>query len=281
MARKKVRVAACQVQAAEGAIEANTKRVLALLADCAAQKAEIAAFQEGVLYGYTQDAAFWNRLDQKRIDRAERRIQKAARDLGVALVLGTSHVEDGERYNSLLIADRDGTVRGRFGKTFAGERWCSNGKWLPIHHLAGVPCCFLVCHDVRYPELVRLPAAVGAQVCFSCSCESPLTDPDTISGHRAMPTSRATENSIYVVLANAPADPDNLSRPGSSYGESRVINPRGVVIAQGGTFTEEAVVCDLDLEKATRWIARRATSDDTKIRDWLREGMKLVETQGR
>ena len=95
-----------------------------------------------------------------------------------------------------------------------------------------------------------------------------------------MPTSRATENSIYVVLANAPADPDDVSRPGSSYGESRVIDPSGNVIAQGGTFTEEAVVCDLDLEKATRWIARRATSDDTRIREWLLEGVKLVERPG-
>lgn len=280
MARKQVRVAACQLQAAEGEIEANAKRVLDLLEDAAGQKAEIVAFQEGVLYGYTQERAFWESLDQKRIDRAERKILKRAKDLGVALILGTSHVDDGSRYNSLLIADRDGTVRGRFGKTFAGEFWCENGKWLPIHMLANVPCCFLVCHDIRYPELVRLPSAAGAQVCFSCSCESPLTDPNSLSGHRAMPTSRATENFIYMVLANAPADPENLGRPGSSYGESRVIDPRGNIIAQGGTFTEEAVVCTLDLTKATRWIARRATSDPTRITEWLREGMKLVERPG-
>jgi len=281
MARKRLRVAACQVQAAEGAIEANTKRVIGLLETCAAEKAEIAAFQEGVLYGYTQDPTFWKTLDQKRIVRAEKKILAAAKRLKIALILGSTHVEDGERYNSLLIADRDGTVRGRFGKTFAGEFWCRNGQQLPIHVLAGVSCCFLVCHDIRYPELVRLPAAVGAQVCFSCSCESPLTDSNKLSGHRAMPTSRATENFIFMVLANAPADPDDVSRPGSSYGESRVIDPLGNVIAQAGTFTEEAVVCTLELDMATRWIARRATTDDTRIQAWLQEGMKLVEMPGR
>ena len=104
----------------------------------------------------------------------------------------------------------------------------------PSTGLCGVPCCFLICHDIRYPELVRLPAAAGAEVCFFCSCESSVTLEHKLSAYRAMPISRATENGIYVVMANAPADPSDIDRAGSSHGESKIIHPDGNVMAEAG-----------------------------------------------
>lgn len=274
---RKLRVAACQMCTGED-VEANAGRVVAWLKDCAQQGVAVAAFHEGVLYGYSCRPAFWRRFDQDRIRRAERRIVRACRRQGIAAVVGSTHEEDGQRYNSLLVVDRDGSIRGRYGKVhLAGERWCAPSQRLPVYSLCGVPCCFLICHDIRYPELVRLPAAAGARVCFFCSCESPVLAEHKLSAYRAMPISRATENGIYVVMANAPADPDDLHRTGSSHGQSKIIHPDGNVLIEAGIFTEETVIYDLDLDDATRGVALRAVTDETRLREWLQAGLDLVE----
>ena len=198
MARKRLRVAACQMHAGED-IEKNAGRVVQRLKDCASQNVHVAAFHEGMLYGYSCREAFWKELDPGRLVRAEQRIIRACRRYGIAAVVGSAHVEGNTRYNSLLIVDRDGKLQGRYGKIhLAGEKWCAPSQHIPIYRLCGVDCCFIICHDVRYPELVRLPAAAGAQVCFFCSCESPVTAEWKLTAYHAMPVSRATENSIFV-----------------------------------------------------------------------------------
>ncbi len=277
MARKTLTVAAVQMQVGQD-IEANAGRAVAKLKELASKGVEVAAFQEGFLYGYTSKPSFWNRLDPKRLPAAEARVIRACRRYGIAAILGTAHMEGADRMNSLLVIDRDGAVQGRYGKIhLAGEKWCEPSQHLPIYRLCGVPCCFIICHDVRYPELVRLPAAAGAKVCFFCSCESTIEAEYKLSAYRAMPISRATENGIYLVMANAPAHADDLQSASSSHGESKVIHPDGNVLAEAGFFSEEDVVCKLDLTAASGHVARRSANDRTALRDWFRAGLDVVE----
>ncbi len=277
MTRNQLRVAACQLQADED-IERNTRKIVERLRTCARDKVDVAAFHEGVLYGYSCRPEFWNRFDQSRIEKAERRIIRTCKDRGIGAVVGSTHVENDVRYNSLLVINRDGQVLGRYGKIhLAGEKWCEPSQQLPIFKLCGVSCCFIICHDVRYPELVRLPSAAGAQVCFFCSCESPVTAEHKLSAYRAMPISRATENSIYVVMTNAPADANNMNRSGASHGQSKIIHPDGNVIKEAGIFAEETLICDLDLTAATRGIALRALNDVTCLTGWMHDGLSIVK----
>jgi len=275
--KKKLKVAAVQLHVGED-IEANARKIVAQLKQLAKAGVEVASFQEGVLFGYSCRPAFWKRFDPARIEKAERQITRTCKQHRIAAVVGSVHEEDGKRFNSLLVVDRDGTVSGRYGKIhLAGEKWCEPSQHLPIYRLCGVDCCFLICHDVRYPELVRLPAACGAQVCFFCSCESPITNEAKLSAYRAMPISRATENGIFVVMANAPADPDDIKRSGSSHGESKFIHPNGNVLQEAGYFTEEVLVQDLDLTAASGGMARRAVEDHTALRTWLQAGLDIVD----
>ena len=277
MPRKKLRVAACQIRFGEDIAE-NADRIVAELKACAKQKVDVVAFQEGALFGYTNYPAFWENLDQDRLVKAEQKIIRTCKRAGIATVVGTSHLENGVRYNSLLVVDRDGTVQGRYGKIhLAGEKWCAPAQHLPIYKICGVACCFIICHDVRYPELVRLPAAAGAKVCFFCSCESTMLAEYKLSAYRAMPISRATENGIFLVMANAPAFKDDLASAGSSHGESKVVHPDGNVMVEAGIFTEETLIQDLDLTEAGGGVARRALNDVTCLRDWMRDGLDLVD----
>lgn len=277
MPRRWLRVAAVQMHAGDD-IEKNAREIVDRLNACASKRVDVAAIHEGVLFGYCDRPDFWASLDQSRIERAERQIVRACRDIGIAAVVGSTHLEGGRRFNSLLVVDRDGTVRGRYGKIhLAGERWFEPSQHLPVYSLCGVPCCFLICHDIRYPELVRLPAAGGAQVCFFCSCESSVTYEHKLSAYRAMPISRATENGIYVVMSNAPADPKDIDRAGSSHGESKIIHPDGNVMVEAGMFSDEIIVRRLDLHEASRNIAMRAVNDVTCLSGWMKEGVRLVD----
>jgi len=106
--------------------------------------------------------------------------------------------------------------------------------------------------------------------------ETSVTAEYKLSAYRAMPISRATENGIYVVMCNAPADPNGLNRSGSSHGQSKVIHPDGNVLVEADIFSEELVIQDLDLDAASRGIALRALNDVTCLNTWMHDGLKLV-----
>jgi predicted amidohydrolase len=277
MSTDTVRVAAVQLLTGEN-VEANADSALAMLERAADDGARLVAFPEGCLFGYTCRTDYWDAMDPARFDAAEDRVAEAARRLGVAVVIGSAHNADGDWYNDLAIFDEAGELKYRYAKTFlAGEKWCRNNRGeLPIVRLAGVDCCFIICHDVRYPELVRLPAAAGAQLCVFCSCESGLTAEYKLSAYHAMPISRATENGIYLLMANTPADPDDLRAAGSSHGNSKVVHPDGNVLTEAGFFGDEIVSATLDLKQAGGSTARRTASEDTILREWFQQGSEFV-----
>ena len=209
MTNNQIKIAACQLLTSED-VSANTVKVLQQIETCAEMDIQIAAFPEGCLFGYCCRTDYWEHISPQVFKEAEAKIAEAAHRHGIAVIVGSAH-HDGENwYNDLAVFDQQGTLKYRYGKTFlAGEKWCTNNRGpLPIVELAGVSCCFIICHDVRYPELVKLPAAMGAQLCIFCSCEAGLLSEYKLSAYRAMPISRATENGIYLLMANTPANPE-------------------------------------------------------------------------
>ena len=94
-----------------------------------------------------------------------------------------------------------------------------------------------------------------------------------------MPIARATENGIFLVMANAPGNPRDLHAPSQSHGNSKIVHPDGNVLCEAGYFEERLVVAELDLEAATGAVARRAGEDETVLRAWMREGVDLVERE--
>ncbi len=281
MSTDTVQVAAVQLLTGED-VEANADAALGFLEQAAEAGAKLVAFPEGCLFGYTCRIDYWDGMDPARFETAERRIAAMARELGVAVVIGSASRADGNWYNDLAIFDESGDLKYRYAKTFlAGEKWCLNNRSeLPIVRLAGVDCCFIICHDVRYPELVRLPAAAGAQLCVFCSCESGLTAEYKLSAYQAMPISRATENGIYLLMANTPANPADLRASGSFHGNSKVVHPDGNVLTEAGFFGDEVVSATLDLKQAGGSTAKRTASENTILREWFQRGAEFVVRVG-
>jgi omega-amidase len=271
-----LRVAACQILTFPDT-RRSAEKICFWIEKAAADKIDVVLFPEAAVCGYADDPEYWKAAQPKDFEAAESSIISTARRLNIAVVLGTAHWEDGKVYNSVLVIDKDGRTRGRYSKTFLAEAWPVPGRKLPVWTVAGVKSCFIICHDIRYPELVRLPAIAGAQICYFPSNESGLIEEHKLSAYRAMPISRATENSIYLVMANAPADSRNMHSQTQSHGNSKIIHPNGTVLVEAGFFTETLVSATIDLKPADRAMARRAAREDGPISKWLRDGSRLVE----
>ena len=93
-----------------------------------------------------------------------------------------------------------------------------------------------------------------------------------------MQISRATENMVYAVMANAPADADNLGRRNTSHGNSMIVDVLGDVLDEATSFEQRLVVAQLDLSKATGSPAQRTLGEEhPAYAEWIRAGLQLVQ----
>jgi predicted amidohydrolase len=263
-----LRVAAVQLRSTRG-IDANVDRIVAHLQQLAESGVQVAVFPECAVTGYFEDEATGATAEQLRS--AELRIAQACRDAGITAIVGTPHRDGESLYNSAVVIDPSGSVVERYHKVQLAEPWPTPGDHLSVFPVEGVPCSIIICHDERYPELVRLPVLAGARVVFYLSHESGIRQERKIGPYRAQIQARAVENSVYVVHANAPAD-DDL---GGSHGQSRIIDPDGTILEEASMFEEETVRAELDLSRASAANAMRSLTRGP-LTHWWREGISRV-----
>ena len=89
--------------------------------------------------------------------------------------------------------------------------------------------------------------------------------------YRAQVQARESENTVFVVHANAPANPDL----GGSHGQSRIVDPNGNLVAEASQFNEEVLIAYLHLPDATAAYALPSL-DRFPLDQWWREGLRQV-----
>ncbi|MFC2076959.1 carbon-nitrogen hydrolase family protein [candidate division KSB1 bacterium] len=255
-------------------IEENLEKHVDYISQCAERGARVVVFPECALTGYSSQAGVYDHLSSAEIDRAEQRICRATREHDVYAVVGSILRIGEETFNIAFVADPDGKIIERYAKVqLAGEKWATPGRWLSLFEIDGITCSIIICHDERYPELVRLPALHGARVIFYISDESSVRMESKLAPYRAQIVARAVENAVFIVHANAPANPENFR---GSHGQSRVILPDGNLIEEASIFSEEIIIADLNLKAGGGVRAKNSFRSDL-LRDWWKEGMKIME----
>lgn len=223
-------------------IARNTQEIAGHLKRLAAQGVRVAVFPECALTGYRTDAAI--EASAAAIERAEGTIASVCRESKIAAVVGSVYKVNGKAYNTAVVINSQGEVVERYGKVYlAGEKWATPGNHIAYFDLEGIPSTVIVCHDERYPELVRLPALQGARVVYYISSESGLKAEQKLAPYRAQVMARAVENGVFIVQANAPANPD-LS---GSHGQSRIVASDGNVLKEASFFGDDVVVETLEI----------------------------------
>jgi omega-amidase len=99
----------------------------------------------------------------------------------------------------------------------------------------------LICYDIRFPEMARRIALLGAELLLAPAVFSAITG----SAHwQLLHQARAVENQMFVAAISQARCSDSTF---VAYGHSMVISPWGDIIAEAGE-REEIVFADLDPE---------------------------------
>jgi predicted amidohydrolase len=256
-------------------LDANIRKIRKYLERCARDGARVAVFPECALTGYFDDA-YMRSFSKETLAAAQEKVADACRKFKIYAVLGTPHREGDKLFNSAFVITPEGKPLACYNKIQLAESWPAAGKDLIVAPIDGVPTSIIICHDERYPELVRLPVLAGARVVFYLSHESGLSSESKIAPYRAQIQARAVENSVYVVHANAPANPDATG----SHGHSRLIAPDGNLIEEASMFGEDVLTATLKMDRASGRLARQSV-DRGPLGDWWREGAARVHVIGK
>ncbi len=238
----KLKVAAVQFRSSFD-VRQNSERIAAHLKRLAGDGVQVAVFPECALSGYDTRPAFAPSAVE--IEIAEKQLQQTCRDAKISAVIGSVYKVNGRAYDAAVVFDSHGAMVERYGKVYlAGEEWATPGNHVAYFELEGVLSTVIICHDERYPELVRLPALKGARIIYYISSESGMREEHKLLPYRAQVMARAVENGMFLVQANAPANPD-LS---GSHGQSKIIASDGNVLKEASFFEEEILVETLAIQ---------------------------------
>ena len=157
------------------------------------------------------------------------------------------------------------------------SRFFQPGKSLAFFRIDGVPATAIICHERRYPELVRLPVMLGAQIVFH-----PNAGLDTLQVSRTKRRGRdgiavrAFENQVYYVFANSVGPQGNGLW---SAGDSKIVGPDSRLLALANNRDAMVIQAKLDLARAGRKYAREALQQPDFLRNAWKQMLALCKRQ--
>jgi len=197
-------------------LERNLPKYLSHIAAAAEDGADLVLFPELSLTGYHGN------FDDDDVRGALEQIATAAREHGIAVIVGTGWREDGATYIQTRAYQGDGTLLGTHEKMVptglegvSGDRkWCTPGRTLRTFTWRGVTCGMLICNDLWVtpggdphpdPRLAYQLGKMGAQIVFHAINSG--SDQRYLAWHESNLSVRALESKFHVATANA-ADMD-------------------------------------------------------------------------
>jgi predicted amidohydrolase len=240
------RVAVVQLDPKLGEPERNLEVCLERLEAAAAAGAELLVLPECAIPGYMFDSleeglAFAEEVPGSSVETLERECAR----LGMHAVCGLLE-RDGDRLrNAAVLVGPEGLI-GTYWKThlpFLGvDRFTTAGDELHVWETALGRIGVEICYDLRFPEVTRTLALHGADL-----VAHPTNFPMAAKVQTEVITlARAAENRIYLLTANRVGK----ERWGEFCGQSQIVDPYGVRLAEADPTEEVMLVGEVDHEKA-------------------------------
>ena len=160
-----LRIATCQFPTS-GNIDANADHIANLCREAKARGAHLAHFCEGALSGYAgHNFPSTQSIDWEILERRTRDMLDLAGRLGLWVVVGSTHrlTPPNLPHNSVYVINAKGDLIDRYDKRFCAgrnDRDAELSNFSPGDHstdfeIDGVRFTVHICHECRYPELVR------------------------------------------------------------------------------------------------------------------------------
>ena len=261
-------VASIQMEVRD-AISENLARIEQGIREAAAAGARVVVFPETALSGFNSKTVA--SLDWDALDTARRRVAALAKEHNIYVIYGSATCSGKEKpFNSGIVVNPDGEEIQVYHKMYP-EDWFTPGDHLALFEIDGIPCTMIVCHDNRFPELVRLPVLSGARICFYISYEINSMEAALrkAEGYRAQLIARAVENGVWLVQSNG-IGPLGES-DAKSLGQSRIIEPGGQVLQEAPRLEDVMLVETVYPREARRGNALESL-ENPYMAGWLEQG---------
>jgi predicted amidohydrolase len=259
------RIAAACIEAGTDKRE-NLERIRHTVEAAADAGVQFVAFPECAVQGYPVGLGIPELDEYERQRREAETVPGPATDLltelarrhDLELIVGLTELPTepgsaGRLYNTAVLVRPSG-VAAKYRKVHTGGSesclWNRGDSWVVADSVAG-KLGFLICYDLAFPEAARSLALEGAELLVLSTA---WTANHIREGYELFTRSRALENQVYLVAANLSGGPDG---PGHYYGHSRIVDPRGQVVAEsvgpGLAMAELDVVAGVREARARGW----------------------------
>jgi predicted amidohydrolase len=248
-------IAAAQMKF-RASIAENISWIIEVIHSSGKAGADVILFPECAVTGYNCD---FTTVPSSQVTAAFESIARATRAARCHALVGSPTFAGRKRLNSLVVFDPLGRKLFCYSKihlTARDRRYFIPGNKVAFFRLAGVPCTTMICHERRYPELVRLPVMLGAQIVFhpNAGLDSLPVSKSKRHGRDGIPI-RAFENEVYYVFANSVGPQGNGLW---SAGDSKIVAPDSRLLALANNRDETVIQAELNLTLAGRKYARDA-----------------------
>jgi predicted amidohydrolase len=254
---QQLRVALTQMRVSRD-IESNVDMILDLIRLAAADRPHLILLPENCLF--QGGNAEMRAAALPRDSAVLARLCASAREAATCVVLGgfKERMPDGAIFNSALVIDASGAIRGSYHKihlfdacvagiTYRASSVETPGTTPVILGIGDVKIGLTICYDLRFPELYRTLALAGAQV----FCVPAAFTQATGAAHwEVLLRARAIENAAFVVASATISGSDSgPSAPTPTYGHALAVDPWGRVLVDLGVAGHAHHTVTLDLER--------------------------------
>lgn len=255
--------------------DAVVARLVKLLEEAAARGAELAVFPELTLTTFfprtwfDDDAQIDEYFETDMPNAATQPLFARAKELQCGFYLGYAEIaQDGRRFNTSILVDRDGAIIGKYRKMHLPghadhrpdepsqhleKRYFEEGDLgFGVFDFHGVNIGMCICNDRRWPEVYRALALQSADVVLLG-----YNTPDHVPGWAEEPHAKmfthllslqagAYQNALFVAAAAKSGWEDGVHMIGGS----AIVAPSGEILAKASGESDEVIVHPLRLNQA-------------------------------
>ena len=257
-----MRVASIQMSIEEGGKEQNVAKALTHIA--AVGEADLVILPEIWNVGFMSFERYISEAEDRRGPTLTA-LRNAAREHDIYLHTGSFVEKDnGAFYNSSYLISPAGEVIANyrkihlFGHNSKETQILTPGREVVVAETPLGKIGMATCYDLRFPELFRRMAELGAQLFLICSAWPYPRLKHWIIFNRA----RAIENQCFLVTANSVGP----NQGATFVGHSMMVNPWGVILVSGGD-EEVTIASEIDINDVAATRARFSAYNDRV--EWL------------